>query len=253
MPVAPDDRDTSYPPASPALPKPWPIGASLLWAVAATALQYGTVIMVVIAWGLLSGDIEGLRAVTPISPLVWFASILATPFQIALLATIVRRRGGLVRYCSLTVPDRGSVLVGGAAVAILVPLLDLATYALGRDVVPPFIIDAYRAARTAGALPVLIIAVAIAAPLWEELLFRGFLFRSFAARGPYGAVVFTSLIWAAMHVQYDWFGIMQVFVIGLALGWLRLRSGSSLLTIPLHMAANLIALAETAAKLEWLS
>ena len=38
-----------------------------------------------------------------------------------------------------------------------------------------------------------------------------------------------------MHVQYDWFGIVQVFFIGLRLAIARWRSGSTLLTILMHV------------------
>lgn len=243
------------PGASSERPRPWSIGASVLWAIAAVGVQYAVILLFVTGWGVMSGQVETLRTITPYSPLVWLASIVAAPAQLAVLALAVRKRGGFIAYLSLAAPDRGSIVLGLASVAVLIPLLDLITYALGREVVPPFLTDAYRAAQGAGALLVLVIAVVIIAPLWEELLFRGFLFRSLSESraGPRGAIVFTAAIWAAMHLQYDWFGVAQVFAIGLVFGWLRLRSGSALLIIPLHMAANLVALVETAIKIEWLS
>jgi uncharacterized protein len=54
-----------------------------------------------------------------------------------------------------------------------------------------------------------------------------------------------------MHVQYDWLGIGQVFVTGLVLGWLRWRSGSTWLTIALHMLVNLEGTLEAIAKIGW--
>lgn len=236
-------------------PTPWPIGASILWAIAALGVQYAVILLVIAGSGAASGQAETLRALTPYSPLVWLASIVAAPAQLAVLAFAVRKRGGFMAYLALANPDRRSLVLGFGSMALLIPLLDLITYALGRDVTPPFLIDAYRSAQAAGALLILVVAVVVVAPVWEELLFRGFLFRGFcqSRAGPKAAVVVTSVIWAAMHLQYDWFGVVQVFVIGLVLGWLRLRSGSALLTIPLHMTANLVALAETAVKVEWLS
>jgi membrane protease YdiL (CAAX protease family) len=55
-----------------------------------------------------------------------------------------------------------------------------------------------------------------------------------------------------MHVQYDWFTLGQIFCIGLLLGWLRWASGSTLLTIVLHILANLTATIQAAIKVEWL-
>ena len=40
---------------------------------------------------------------------------------------------------------------------------------------------------------------------------------------------------------YDAFGIAEVFALGIAFGWLRVWSGSTLLTIGLHVAVNTIA------------
>ena len=45
----------------------------------------------------------------------------------------------------------------------------------------------------------------------------------------------------------------QIFLIGLLLGWLRWASGSTLLTIMLHMLANLTACIQAAIKVEWIS
>ena len=53
--------------------------------------------------------------------------------------------------------------------------------------------------------------------------------------------------------QYDWFGIVQVFLIGLILAWARWRSGSVLLTIAMHALTNLWATLETMVKVDWLS
>jgi len=56
-----------------------------------------------------------------------------------------------------------------------------------------------------------------------------------------------------MHIQYDWFGLAQVFLIGMLLGWVRWRSGSTTLTILMHGLNNLWAMLETAAKAQGLS
>ena len=84
------------------------------------------------------------------------------------------------------------------------------------------------------------------APLSEELTVRGFLYRGFASSrlGSAGAILLTSALWASIHVQYDWFFIGEVFVLGLILGWMRCRSGSTWLTVVLHGAYNLIAVAQ---------
>ena len=88
----------------------------------------------------------------------------------------------------------------------------------------------------------------LAAPLLEEMLFRGFLFSGIAASfpGPSGAIFTTSLLWAIIHVQYDYFWMFSIFIIGLALGMVRYKTGSIVLTFVLHAAINLAAMVATA-------
>jgi membrane protease YdiL (CAAX protease family) len=94
---------------------------------------------------------------------------------------------------------------------------------------------------------VLAVALIVAAPLMEELLFRGFFFPGYArSLGPWGAIIVTAAGWAVMHVQYETFYIVQIFVLGCAFGWLRWRSGSTLLTVILHAIVNALALAQVA-------
>ncbi len=93
------------------------------------------------------------------------------------------------------------------------------------------------------------IAFAVAAPLSEELLVRGFLYRGWSetALRPGGAILLSSLVWTAMHLQYDldWFPFVEVFSIGLLLGYLRYRSNSIWLTVILHGLNNLAAVVQT--------
>ena len=61
-----------------------------------------------------------------------------------------------------------------------------------------------------------------------------------------GAILIPSAIWAAMHVQYEVFFIVQIFMLGLVFGVLRWKSGSTSLTILLHAIVNLSSLLQTA-------
>jgi uncharacterized protein len=101
---------------------------------------------------------------------------------------------------------------------------------------------------TANHVWLLWIALVIAAPLFEEMLFRGFLLKGFATSfmGPIGAVVVTSGVWAVLHVQYDAFDMATVFCSGLLLGTARLVTGSLLVPLALHAAVNLLATVEVA-------
>ena len=91
-------------------------------------------------------------------------------------------------------------------------------------------------------------ALIVAAPLFEELFFRGFLFKGLETSflGTAGTIIVTSGIWAAIHLQYDAYGIATVFILGLLLGVARAQEGTLLLPLGMHSAANLVAAIETA-------
>ncbi|TMQ03712.1 MAG: CPBP family intramembrane metalloprotease, partial [Deltaproteobacteria bacterium] len=157
-------------------------------------------------------------------------------------------------YLALVPPRRGEIAFGALSIAVLLIASDLLTLLIGREVVPGFMREAYLSARNSGSLALFFLAVVIVAPISEEIAFRGFLFRGLSASwlGVCGAIIATSAAWAAMHVQYDSFTLAQIFCIGLLLGWIRWASGSTLLTIMLHMLANLTACIQAAIKVEWL-
>ena len=91
-------------------------------------------------------------------------------------------------------------------------------------------------------------AIVVAAPVFEELAFRGFLLEGLR-RGPLGdagAVIVTSFAWAAVHLQYDVYEIGTIVVFGLILGAARLAGGSLWVPITMHVLVNLVASVETA-------
>lgn len=92
----------------------------------------------------------------------------------------------------------------------------------------------------------LVLAMVVAAPAFEEALFRGFGFAGLckSALGARGAIVVTALVWALIHLQYDWIDKGMVFLIGLLLGWARLRSGSLWTPLLMHAALNALACIE---------
>jgi membrane protease YdiL (CAAX protease family) len=177
------------------------------------------------------------------------ATIVSVPAPIAVITIAARvARCSVVDYLALYWPKRADLIVGILIVVVLLPLGDLSSWLTGRDLVPPAVVDAYRSARDSGTLALLAIALVVAAPLMEELLFRGFLFPGYARSrlGPWGAIVLTSAAWAVMHVQYEAFYLIHIFLLGCAFGWLRWRSGSTLLTVILHAIVNAAALAQVA-------
>jgi uncharacterized protein len=69
-------------------------------------------------------------------------------------------------------------------------------------------------------------------------MFRGFVH---APRDAIPSIVLISLIWSLGHIQYGWYEIAELFVFGVLLGLVRWSTGSTTLTILLHMVNNLVA------------
>lgn len=79
----------------------------------------------------------------------------------------------------------------------------------------------------------------IIAPFCEELFFRGFVLPGLLKElSPIWAILIRSALFAVAHADPGSF--IPLFVIGLALGFLRLRSGSTWASMSLHSLNNLI-------------
>jgi len=88
----------------------------------------------------------------------------------------------------------------------------------------------------------LIFGIVILAPLGEELLFRGFLqkFLEEHWQDVTRAVLITSLFFAIIHLNPFW--LIQIYLLGVLLGYLAWRTGSIWSSFILHAANNLMAL-----------
>jgi CAAX protease family protein len=105
--------------------------------------------------------------------------------------------------------------------------------------------------RTAYWLPVLYLGSVLAAPVIEELLVRGFLVEALSRSrlGDLGAVCLAPCLWAVFHLG-SLASATNLLLLGLLLGFARLRSGSTYLTIGLHGLLNLAILVQVGIHLD---
>jgi len=173
---------------------------------------------------------------------------LSAPLVILVLIWIVRlSKIPISEYLALKWPGWRELAVGVAGLAIVLGTTSLAAAALGEQT-PPFIADTFNSARAAGLLPLLVFSFVFLGPLQEELVFRGFFFAGFAPSiGAWPAIALTAAVWAVSHLQYEWFFIGEIFALGVLFGWLRWRSGSTILTFILHAFVNGMAVVAAAA------
>ena len=93
------------------------------------------------------------------------------------------------------------------------------------------------------AWPLLLLGGVLAA-IVEEILYRGYLSRTLEASrlGFWGGAVVAAILWAGLHAYYPLGMQVVLAVMGVALSWLRARTGSIYPGMAWHMANNVIAL-----------
>jgi len=87
--------------------------------------------------------------------------------------------------------------------------------------------------RNTAALVIFFITAAIAAPIFEEILFRGFLLPSLTRYMPiWGAIALSSLIFAVAHLSLS--EVLPLTILGMVLGFVYVRSQNLLASMMLH-------------------
>lgn len=228
----------------------WGIAATLGFAL--LAFVFGQAVAFAVSTAALGTDLA--RAGYDAAAVTVFL-LIGNPVQVITLALAARMTGeDMLSYLALNMPRRRDVIIAVAGLAVLILAANLLTLAAGFQLVPTFQIEIHRSALAQGAVLALWVALIVAAPIGEEILFRGFLLRGFIRerRDVLPGILAISLLWALLHVQYDWFGAALVFAIGVYLGYVRYFSGSTTLVIILHMLLNLESVVETVLALGWL-
>jgi uncharacterized protein len=232
-------------------PKIWKFWGTALWGLFVFAAMFVGQLAVV-AWFVLrrEGPIDLAAAIHVVGNglTISLSVITGLPAVVAALWIAIRiTRTPFADYLALRWPSWSNLVIGVVGLFVLVMGWDLLSRAVGREVEPGFMGDVLKSARADGALWLLVVAFCVAAPITEEFFARGFLYRGWSesALGPIGAILLSSLVWTVLHLQYDWYFLGEVFSIGLWLGYLRYRGGSTWLTIIVHGLNNFGAVVQT--------
>lgn len=98
-------------------------------------------------------------------------------------------------------------------------------------------------AESFGAVPVQILLIAIAAPVSEEVCFRGMLFGGLRTRLPrLAAALISGLVFGGLHALTGVSAVPPLIVFGIVLALLYEKTGSIVPGIMLHMLNNAVAL-----------
>jgi membrane protease YdiL (CAAX protease family) len=243
----PENPPVVVPPVPARPPRIWKFWGTSLWGLFIFAAMFAGQLAVIL-WFVLRQegpfDIAAVIKAVGAGLTISLSVIMGLP-AVAAACWIATRASGasFADYLALRWTSWKNVVLGVLALVVLVAAWDLLSRALGREITPGFMGDVLKSAQAEGALWVLVIAFCVAAPVSEELLARGFLYRGWSESflRPAGAIVLSSLAWTSLHLQYDWFFFGEVFSIGLLFGYLRYRTSSTWLTVLLHGLNNLAA------------
>jgi uncharacterized protein len=234
--------------------RPWGFWTTVGWALLAFLVgQFGALGGLLVLHG---GDLNAVLAAQFDGVQVTLSIYIANPLTVAVIALAVWiKRASQVDYLALKLPPARHLAAALAWLVGLIVVGDVLLYLTGQALVTSFQLESYGTAAAEGWLPELLVGAIVVAPAGEEILFRGFLFRGWARSkwAVWPAIVGISLLWAVLHLQYDWTGMLEIFIIGLFLGAVRWRSGSTVLTFLLHALFNLEGSIETLLQMRTLS
>ncbi len=175
--------------------------------------------------------LQGMLALTLILTALMFAGPRLR--ELAPVAVVGLRRPLRKPYGSMAIAYFGYIAIALLLAALLQPEQEDVTRDLG--------FGEGVLGSTAAAL-----LIVVAAPISEEMFFRGFLFAGVRSSAPFiVAAVISSGIWGLFHYTGpdSWGVVLQLAVFGVALSWLYERTGSIWPTIGVHALNNAIAFA----------
>jgi uncharacterized protein len=247
FPMASLDISTTTPPIRRRRSVRWGFFGSTFWILLATAAMFLAQFVAVVAVLWFADAREPAaqsRLLHDHGGTISAATIAACPAVLAVLWLAIRlKRRRFAAYLALRWPSRSDLWIGLAVSLGFFAGWDALSLVTGQALSPDFVLDITRTARDAGLQRLLVVALCVAAPMTEEFAVRGFLFRGYSSSylGTIGAILLSSVMWTALHVQYDGYFMTEVLLIGLLLGYLRYRSRSTWLTVILHAQLNLFA------------
>jgi hypothetical protein len=174
-------------------------------------------------------------------------TLVAAPICIALIIGFIKLRpaSSIKDYLNLKPPNIRQLFEWCLITILFVATVDLLKSLADQPIVPVFVSNIYA---TALSLPLFCFAFIVVAPVFEEILFRGFLFQGirYSFLGEMGAVVISSALWILLNLQYSWLDILRIFVLGLLLGFSQLKTQSLYVSIAMQILNSLVAIIEAA-------
>ncbi len=251
----PPDREDRSPPA-PAGPPPPPEGPWKFWATMGWMLLIFAALMIAsipammvyaLAFGESLGELsrqETAQRMLYDGDFIWISEIFTVLAVGAVLAAAMALRGNCPprEYLALEPPSAKALLFWLAALVVFVFAADAVLKLTGINPVSEWMTSVFTSADY---VALMLFAIILGAPIIEEIAFRGFVLKGVqASLGNFWAVVFATVPWALLHLQYEWYYITVAVLEGVLFSVARIRTNSVLTPIAMHMLANMLATVE---------
>jgi len=223
----------------------WPtIGFSALVLIVSQAAQIFVAIVYLIKELVSNPDVDLFQYSQDLASngmFLSFAVITSSIVGFGLTVIFIKRRKGstVTEYLGLKPISKKQIFIMIGICILFLILSQLAALLIGISDDSDYFTDMYKSSW----LPLLVVAVAIFAPAFEESFFRGFLFVGLRQSpiGDTGTIALTAALWAMFHIQYGIFGILLIFSLGIVLGFVRWKTESLWAPIIIHSLWNLSA------------
>jgi len=181
----------------------------------------------------LETGISALPGVHPLAAILLDSAARLVPALIA-LAFVFKRPSHVVRVLGLGRPFSARAILGLFSLLMVIDLIIQPL--LGNPATPGAGLNTGEAGLWG--LAFVIASACLLAPLTEEVIYRGVLFRSLWGRwGTMPATLFAAALFAVIHF-YDGYGLLSVAFLGVACSLLYASTGSLRACIALHILYN---------------
>lgn len=221
------------------------LGIGLVWTVSQMVFGVGYFLIRLSGEGFDEKTINRLlKGLEHDGLMIGTASLGALPVILAgciFFAWLRRKRGITIReYLALNSMSWKAWIFWPVATIPIMFTVSLILIQLGAPEIDPWMQELGENVTNFGWLA---LAIVVCAPIGEEFIFRGFLFKGWmeSGLGHWGTILLTSFLFAIVHSQYGVWGLSGVFALGLLMGIARVHSNSLWAPISIHFANNLMA------------
>ncbi len=243
VPVPAFDLPEAHPPI-PRLPWGWrDVSKAVFFIIIGSVILGAITVGLTLYTGTIVDPSEGMAA----APLFWLGALVYGVVILAVYLFAVRRAGGdwaVLGFRSFAfwwlpfIPVLALVQLLGMSIINLVLVLPFTGGTFENPQIEALTGGSALSLRDFG---LLLILVAVIAPIAEEIFFRGMLYPLLRQRwSPKVAIVINGFVFALIH--FIPLLIPGLFFVGIVLAWVRERSGSIIPAILLHAAQNAIVL-----------